>query len=171
MSEKMTVLFVAHTGHVLAAATHGAALVTSSPAALAEGGLALRRLQESFTLDPAELQAATVEPMEPLLLQPFGYRIVDGTPEPVAAAANPLPAPVLAASQVTVNLPAPAAEETPVWVHIEGGSLSRPVVVMGKVPETAGQVALQIASLDPDTYRLLTLVPGLPPLATSHQVP
>jgi hypothetical protein len=171
MTDKMTVLFVKHTGHVLAALTRNADPEGKISAEdVARGGLLVRGLggSEQFKVLPEELELITVDLDPALLRQPRAFIIDNGQPlqTPVATVANVS----LTSANITVALGAPVTEETKVWVQVDGGNLAEPRTAEGKILINTDNAVLQIQTLDPGTYYLLTLVVDRLPDARSWTI-
>jgi len=158
MTDTMTVLFVNHSGHALAAVTRNADESEISAQDLARDGLLVRFFpgNQRFEVPPAELAVVNADLDTALLLQPRAFSIDDGQPvqTPTAVVSNV----TLTATNVTVALAAAVTEETKVWVQVDGGNLAEPRVAKGSIAAGASSTVLQIVTLDPGTYFILTLV-------------
>jgi len=179
MTDQMTVLFVKHTGHVLAVVTRNADPKGKISAEnLARGGLLVRGFtanaatnttgNEQFKVLPEELDVMTVDLDSALLLQPRAFIIDDG--QPVQTPNVTVPNVSLSLTNVTVTLGAAVTEETKVWVQVDGGNLAEPRIAEGKIPNGATSTVLQIQTLDPGIYYVLTLVVDRLPDARSQTV-
>jgi hypothetical protein len=170
MTDKMTLLFVKHTGHVLAAVTRSAdptgKILTGD---LALGGLLVRGFsgQEQFEVPPEQLDVLTVDLEPVLLLQPRAYTVDQGQAVPLPNITAPTVA--LTATDVTVTLSGPVPADTKVWSQVDGGNLTSPRVADGVIPASVGAsaVTLRIEAVDPGTYNVLVLVGGRLPFADS----
>src|SRR5262245_43451082 len=158
MTDKMTVLFVSHSGHALAAVTRNAGEGEISAQDLARGGLLVRGFagNEQFEVPPEELAVVTVDRDTGLLLRPRDFSIDNG--QPVQTPTATVSTVTLTATNVTVTLAAAVTEETKVWVQVDGGNLAEPRVVKGSIAVNATSTALNIVTLDPGAYFILTLV-------------
>jgi hypothetical protein len=173
MTDKITLLFVEHTGHVLAAVTRNADPTGPiSAGELAAGGLLVRGFspQAQFEVSSEQLAVLTVDLDPVVLLQPRTYRVEQ-------AQAVPLPSTLvtdltvkLTATNVEVSLTGSAPEETRVWFQIEGGHLTSPLVAYGVIPTGMQKVTLPIEALGPGTYNVLVLVVDYPPFMHSQPV-
>jgi hypothetical protein len=137
---KMTVLYVKDTGQVMAAVTR-AALAETAPAAAADGAtpevvalvgdsLPVRSFLEQgtgllnptlFSIPADQLAALTVERDEDQLLSPRNYTVLDSKKLEVALPPAALPGvttPVGDPSTVVVTLPADAASDLPLALHL-----------------------------------------------------
>jgi hypothetical protein len=175
MTNKMTVLFVKHTGHVLAAVTRSANPTGQISAEnLARGGLLVRGFagNEQFKVPPEELDVLTTDFDSALLLQPRAFIIEDGQPVQTPNGTNPaaISGVSLTSANVTVTLNSPVDEETKVWVQVDGGNLVEPRTADGKILIHTQSTVLQIQTLDPGTYYLLTLVVDCLPDARSQTI-
>jgi hypothetical protein len=179
MTDKMTVLFVKHTGHVLAAVTSNADPTAKISAGdLARGGLLVRGFpaippttgNEQFEVPPGELDVMSVDLDPALLLKPRNFIIDDGqlVQIPIATVNNVA---LTTPTKVTVTLAAAVTEETKVWVQVDGGNLAEPRTAEGKIPNTGTSTELQIQTLDPGTYFVLTLVVDRLPDVRTQAIP
>jgi hypothetical protein len=174
MPDKMTLLFVKHTGHILAAVTRSADPTgTISAEDLARGGLLVRGFNSDtqFEVPPRELDVLTVDLEHPLILQPRAF-FVDATQKvPMPVAGGPVHAVLLSATQVTVTpIGTPVPEDMKVWVQITGGDLTQPLIATGTVPTGGTNVALPLVPLNAGHYDVLTFIVTLPPLVLTNQV-
>jgi hypothetical protein len=178
MPDKMTLLFVKHTGHILAAVTRSADPTgTISAEDLARGGLLVRGFdstrpshQFEFEVPSRELDVLTVDLEPALLLDPRAFFVDENkkVPMPVAGGSVPLPGVQLTATQVTVTpISTPpgstVSDDTKVWVQIIGGDLTQPLIATGTVPRGQSNVAIPLVPLRTGDYDVLTFVATLPP--------
>jgi hypothetical protein len=178
MTDKMTLLYLKQTGHVLGAVTRVADPDGEiTPEALAQGGLFVRGLaaNQQFEIQPEQLDVLTVDLQEVALLNPRGFIVneEDQTAEELQpGGSSALNASTVTATRVTVNLAASPATttEVKVWVQIQGGNLTQPQIVSGKIAAGAVTVDLQIETLSPGQYVLLTVATGRMPRVDTDSV-
>jgi hypothetical protein len=180
MTNQMTVLFVKHTGHVLAAVTRNAdpsSQITAED--LARGGLLVRGFavnlptttgNEQFNVMPEELGVITLNFNRTILLKPRTFSIADE--QPVQTPTAPVLSLALTTGSVEVSLgTAPTdrvTKETNVWVQIDGGNLDEPRTEQGAIAVNQSSATLQLDPLDTGrTYYVLALVAGREPFVTS----
>jgi hypothetical protein len=166
MPDKMTLLFVKHTGHILAAVTRSADPTGRISAEdLARGGLLVRGFdfisnkQFEFEVPSRELDVLTVDLEPALLLKPSEFVVDENQKVPVPASDGTMITVGLSATHVTVT-PAgpPVPEDTKVWVQIIGGDLTQPLIAAGTVPTGGTSVALPLVPLHAGQYDVLTFV-------------
>lgn len=175
MADKMTLLFVKHTGHILAAVTRSADPTgTLSAEDLARGGLLVRGFSSDtqFEVPPRELDVLTVDLDSALLLQPRAFFVDENQKVPVPVSSGTVNSVLLSATQVTVQplASSPVPEDTKVWVQITGGDLTQPLIAAGTVPTGGTSVALPLVPLHAGHYDVLTFVATLPPHVFTNQV-
>jgi hypothetical protein len=171
MTDKMTLLFVKHTGHVLAALTRSADPTGEISAAdLALGGLLVRGAsgQKQFEVPSEQLDDLTVDLEPVVLLQPRAYTADQGQAVPLPS--TTAPAVTLTATDVKVTLSAQATAETKVWLQVDGGNLTSPRVADGVIPTGMPAVTLPIEALDPGNYDVFALVSGYLPFVHSQTI-
>jgi hypothetical protein len=159
MTDKITLLFVEHTGHVLAAVSRSADPTGPiSAGELAAGGLLVRGLRDQvqFEVPSVQLAVLTLDLDPVVLLQPRAYAIVQEQAVPLPS--TPAPTVTLTAINVEVKLNDDAPAETKVWLQIEGGNLTAPVVTQGLISTGEKSVILPIEPLGLGTYDVLVLV-------------
>jgi hypothetical protein len=177
MTDKMTLLFIKHTSHILAAVTRNADPTAKiSAEELARGGLLVRGLVGSdaqFEVPPGELDIATVDLEPTLLLQPRAF-FIDEDQEP--------PLPIISGATVnTVTLTAttvtvkpdntPVLNDTNVWVLITGGNLTQPQIAKGLVQSGQPSTAFPLVPLEAGNYDVLTFVATRQPHVLNHSIP
>jgi hypothetical protein len=167
VSGSMTVHFVTRTGNVLAAATR----VADPGQAAGKESVLVRGFSAGPFLVPAtEMSTLAGDPDLALLLAPRSFHV-----PAQGSKAEPLPntavtSIVLSPAQVTVGVTSVVSADTAVWVLIAGGSLLRPVVVAGTLPNGQSSVNLPLEQLAAGTYHTLALVRGHQPLTNTSMV-
>jgi hypothetical protein len=159
MTDKMTVLFVGHSGHALAAVTRNADSTGNISAKdLARDGLLVRAItsDEQFEVPHKELEVVTVDLNTALLFQPRAF-IIDGG-QPVQTPNATVFSVELTSAEVKVQVGLPVVEETKIWVQVGGGNLTEPRVAKGSIVAPARSAVLQIGPLAPGDYYVLALV-------------
>jgi hypothetical protein len=172
MTDKMTLLYVKQTGHVLGAVTREAdpdGAIT--PQALAQGGLLVRGFStnEQFEVPPEQLNVLTVDLQEVVLLDPRGY-VVDEEEQSVGNLPG-LTAPTVTLTPKDVTVALATASDVKVWVQIAGASLTQPQVVTGTIPAGGLSVVMQIETLGPGQYQTLTLATDREPKSDTKSIP
>src|SRR3982751_5650579 len=140
MTDKMTVLYINQTKHVLAALTH----ISDSDATLAADtiagdGLLIRGFtpganpkvtgNERFVVPPESLNVLNVDLNEAVFLNPRAFYADENQKMASPLPSNTVTSVVLASTKITVQLttlPAVVPADTNVWVQIAGGSLTEP---------------------------------------------
>jgi hypothetical protein len=176
MTDQMTLLFVKHTGHILAAVTRSAdPMGKISAEDLARGGLLVRGFNgdTQFEVPSRELDVLTVDLEPALLLQPRAFFVDENKkvlmPVP-GGIENKVSEVKLSATDVTVTpLHGSVPEDTKVWVQITGGDLTQPLIATGTVPTGGTAVALPLIPLHAGLYDVLTFVATLPLLVRQDQ--
>lgn len=181
MSDKITVLCVKKTGHVLAALTRAAdpeSEITVEELA-GEEGLLVRGLavppdpNALFFVPAAELKAAVVDSKPGVIESPRRFYLDENDEvQPLDAARAVSSVAVSAAPvKVTVNVNAAAqADKAAVWVYVPEQDPSQSQTLTGEKPENALSVALDAAPLGPGApHYFLVLVEGA--LPNSFHVP
>jgi hypothetical protein len=167
MTDKMTLLFIKQTGHILAAVTRGADPTGEISAEdLARGGLLVRGFNgdTQFEVPSRELDVLTVDLEPALLLQPRAFVVDENQKVPVPVSGGTVNAVDLSVTQVTVTpSEGQVPEDTKVWVQITGGDLTQPLIATGTVPTDGTAVALPLIPLNAGHYKVLTFVATLPP--------
>ena len=139
MTDKMTLLFVKHTGHILAAVTRSADPTgTISAEDLARGGLLVRGFNgdTQFEVPPRELDVLTVDLDSALLLQPRAFFVDENQKVPVPVSSGTVNAVSFVGDSCdcyTSRPPVP--EDTKVWVQITGGDLTQPLIADRDSPD------------------------------------
>lgn len=167
MSETMTVHFVTRTGNVLAAATR---VADPGPPAGKESVLVRGFSAGPFLVPATEMSTLNGDPDLPLLLAPRSFHVSAQDsrtkPLPNAAVASITLTPVL----VTVGVSLAVSADAEVWVLIAGGSLLRPLVATGTLPNGQNSVDLTLEQLAPGTYHVLALARGHRPFVQTSMV-
>lgn len=169
MTDKMTMLYVAQTGHALAALTRSAEPTADLSAdELAAGGLLVRGFQTGppqIVVPAEELKALVVDFNEVALEQPRAFFVDETQKTAVDIPAGTAPTATLTRTSLTLSLAAAAATEVKVWALISGQHINTPRVVKGSIAGSQTSVDLQIEALENGNYQLYALASGLPPLA------
>lgn len=172
MTPRMTVVFVKHTGHVLAALTRTAAADAAMSAADVAGPGLLVRSAGASDADlevPAEELDVVVTDLRPeVLLEPRAYRVLkNGEPQLDALSSLPGVTVTTTTTDVTVTLVPPPSSEVAVWVLLRKVASGETAVVTGEVTPPGATESMP-HPLGAGQLRLLTLVSGVTPaLSTS----
>jgi hypothetical protein len=179
VSEKITVLYVEQTGHVLAVLTR-AADAEAEPVVeeLAGAALPVRRLGDSgeawfpnveFLVPASELKAKNVDLKPGVVENPRGFYLdendevqpLDATRAVDDATLN------VAGTQVTVTVTGTAAvaEKSAVWIHITDPNPANAQTQTAEKAEAVNTVNVNITPLSAGTHYVLTLVAKAPPFA------
>ncbi len=180
MNDKMTVLYVKQTGHVLAAVTRVAAPDGKIvPDELAGSGLLVRGLGnnlQTFELPTPELDVQVVNLESNLLLRPWAYSFDDASKSVSLVTAAISATTVLTKTQVTVTLgQAVVATTAKLMIQIQGGSLAKPLII--KIPDTqigtttTTVINVPIVTLDDGDYQMVIFVSGRLPSVSSITFP
>ena len=179
MSDKITVLCVEKTGHVLAALTRAADAETEPTVeALAGEALLVRGIGDPtqswypdahFLVPPDELKVKVVDSKPSAIENPRGFYLDENdelqTLDTTGSASNA----AVAAGQLTFDVTGTAivAAKAAVWVLITDLDPSRYQTLNGEKPAGAGAPALSlsVSPLGPGTHYALVLVAGIPPNA------
>jgi hypothetical protein len=166
MNEKVALLFVAHSGHVLAAITRAADPEGKLDAKdLAGAGLLVRgfddispphAITERFEVSPADLGVLITDFTPDLLLQPRSFVIDQDQKTPVIVS-SAIQSIEVTANKVTITLSAPAQGDKQVWVQIVGGSLGQPKTIKGRILSDSSALDISM-DLGPGNYFALALV-------------
>lgn len=176
MTEKMTVLFIEQTGHVLGALTHVADPTAElSPSVLASGGLLVRGFpgKQQFEVPPEWLKTLNVDLNEAVLLNPRAFYVDETQKSALPVASAPISSVVLDSTKVTVTpISATVAVTTltKVWVQVAGGTLTEPRVAKGELKIGDKKLELSIETLDPGPYSVLTLAVNYAPKISTRTV-
>jgi hypothetical protein len=174
MSEKMTLVTLKTTGHVLGALTR-----TGNP----EGTLKLEDLvgadglpiRDAATgkvvheVQTGQLELETVDRLDEVLFRPSAYAVVAG-----ALVLQALPSALtlqFSAGKLTITAPPPLKPGDKVWAQIEGSPGPRRVHEQAAILDGPGPASKVEISLVPGTYHLLVLVPGYQALLTTETFP
>jgi len=177
MTEKISLLHVKETKHVVGAVTHTADPDSKATAAqLAPSGVLVRDFTATpgtvftFLVPADELDVINVDFDDELLLRPRGFLIdEDKAASPIPA--NPsVNAATLTATRITVGVSAAVTDDTPVWVQIAGGSLTKPIIKSGKIDKTQTSVEFQFDRLTAGTYQIFALATGHSPRLETHNI-
>jgi len=179
VSEKITVLYVEQTGHVLAVLTR-AADAEAEPAVeeLAGEALPVRRLGDptetwfptvEFLVPASELKAKNVDLKPGVVENPRGFYLdendevqpLDATSAVDDASLN------VAGTQVAVTVTGAAviAEKAAVWIHITDPNPANAQTQTAEKAETVNTANVNITPLSAGTHHVLTLVAKVPPFA------
>lgn len=173
MSEKMTLLFVKETGHIVAALTRAADPEAELTTDLLAGEALLVRYfgnvqaigygNTEFLIPPEELDVAITDLDDGVISNPRGFFVDDEKqPQPLnLVAAVSAATPLAQASQIRIN--AAPTEASKVWIQIVGPPPATPQVATKEIPAGGPNVTIDIRPLDqPATqYHVLVLVAGL----------
>ena len=177
MTDKITVLYVKHTQNVLAAVIRVANPEEEITAqALAGPGLLVRGFAGvgPFEVPPEELGVLTVDLEDTLtLLKPRAFQVKADPTDPKKMSLIPITTAGLPqvngidlpAIQVTVKFNGQAPSNFPVWVLIDGGSLTAPRPKQGKILANQNNALIEIENLADGEYSILALAPGSPPFS------
>lgn len=177
---KVTVIYDAKTRHVLATITRTADRSNlpleqlASPYLLVRGWVVAATTTEELPFhipatfqDRPQLEVKQFDPINDVQGNPWDFRVkkpAQGEPFLDQLSGDPVTI-ITALDKITINLPANATEETPVWIKIEGGSLTedQSVILEGSIAQNNDKVVLNIAPPLPNgTYRLIALVENRP---------
>lgn len=164
MTDKMTILFVKHTGHVFAAITRNADPSGGITAkSLAGERLLVRGLppphdKKQFEIPADQLDVLIVDLDPALLLQPSEFIVDQGRPVPVPG--STVSTVTLTTTDVAVTLNAQVQGETKVWIQVEGETLTKPRVATGSIPSNTLSATFPIELIGSGGYRVLALVAG-----------
>src|ERR1044071_7586996 len=163
MNEKMTVLFVKETRHVLALLTRAADPEAAAAATeLAGESLLVRYVGDTtrtFTPDanfnvPAdELDAQTVDFDPDVFAQPRNFSLEEDKnvkPHDLVTTAPAAALPASSDSQIEVTAGAAVADDTPVWLNITDGSTSK--TRTDKIAASQTKVTVNVGQMSPGTY-------------------
>lgn len=182
MNEKITLIYVAKTGNVLAYVTRNAepdAEITA--AALVGDALPARALATpaplttTFNVPAEELAVLTVDSTPDLLLSPREHFVDDEktvrniAATPSVSNANPPAAPG-DKTQVEVELSLNVTEEKAVWIQLTGPDPDRVRVMTGKIAANTKTTLIDVGTMTPGTYLALAFVTGLRPRAESFTI-
>jgi hypothetical protein len=170
MAEKMDLIVAGPDRHVLAAALrHNKAGGDPTASDLVGDGLRLRDPETGdtiVTVPAEELSLVQADLREDVLLTARNFALVDNLPE---ESASPHGTPItLSGSTITVNLPAPATEDTNVWAFIEGGP--QPIVHKLTVAATTS-TSSEPLQLPSGSYRALVLATGVRAAVVAKAMP
>lgn len=172
MSEKITVLYVAQTGHVLAVLTR-AADAEAEPAVeeLAGAALPVRRLGDhsegwfpsvEFLVPASELKAKNVDLKPGVIENPRGFYLDDNDEVQPLDATREVDSVTLngAGTQVAVKVKGAAAiaEESAVWIHITDPNPANAQTQTDVKAATIDTANVNISPLSAGTHYVLTLV-------------
>jgi hypothetical protein len=176
MTATAAVLLVKTPGHVLATVTLvGDPAATPSVAALAGTAFPVRDPatgQVMVEVPAEELDTQVVPLIDDLLIEPQACAVADGAATVLTAAGGAATV-TIAATGVTVKIPNPAPDKTPVWVQVDsgGGSARKHEVLSGEIAQNATEADFA-HTFSAGDYDLLALVAGYPPvLAPAQSVP
>jgi hypothetical protein len=182
MSDKMTVLFVKDTGHVLASLTRASdPEAPLTPDVLAGDAFIVRYIgdptasgyeESSFQFKPDQLDVLIPDLNAARLANPRGYFVdADKNVVPVNSVASVTPS-FPSTGQIRVTVPSALTQESKVWVQIVDPTTSEMQIVTGKIAFAASQVDLNLSPLDSGTqYDVLALVQGFSPHRQFHSTP
>ena len=178
MADKMTVLFIKKTGHIVGALTRTADPASKpTAAALAGAGLLVRgpkpdpasRKTISFVVSPDSLDTAVVDFDPDVFGAPMGFA-VNGSAGVIAKLGTKsilIPDPTLEISHVTVRLPSPPADPLGVWVQLEEAE-----PLPGNQPQRRVMAGTYGTEAPPNDFLALTLTirPDGPPASIPPEV-
>lgn len=177
MSEKITILYVGQTGHVLAVLTR-AADAEAEPAVeqLAGAALPVRRLGLStaswfpsveFLVPPSELKAKNVDLKPGVIENPRRFYLDENDELQPLDATNSISSATLSGTQVTVTIAGAAAiaEEADVWIHITDPNPANTQTQTAVKAAASPTVNVNISPLSAGTHHVLTLIAKVPPNA------
>ena len=182
MSDKMTVLFVKDTGHVLASLTRASDPEAQlAPDVIAGEAFIMRYIGDpaangyedsSFQFKPDQLDVLIPDLNASRLSNPRGYFVdADKNVVPVNSVTT-VAASFTSASQVRLTVGSPLTQESKVWVQIVDPTTSEMQIVTGKIAFAASQVDLNLSPLDSVTqYDVLALVQGFSPHRHFYSTP
>jgi hypothetical protein len=167
MTAKMAVVFVTHTGHVLAALTRAAATEAKILTAdLAGPGLLVRSpdaLDPDLEVPADELDVLVTDFKEEVLLNPRAYQVLKDSDPPLDdLSSSPTVTTTLSATEVTVTLSAAPASDVLVWVLLRKVASGETAVVTGKIIPP-GVIDSMPQALGSGPIRVLALVAGILP--------
>lgn len=171
MSEKITVLYVEQTGHVLAILTR-AADEEAEPVVeeLAGEALTVRRLGDpaqiwfpdaQFFVPAAELKAKNVDFKPGVIENPRGFFVDENDEVQPLDSARKINNAVLngAGTQVTLTVVGvPAAEKAAMWVHVSDQDPAKAQTQTGETGAGGSPATVNISPLSSGTHYVLTLV-------------
>lgn len=176
MSEKITVVYIEQTGHILAALTRAAdAEAEPVVAELAGEALPVRRLGDpaegwfadaQFFVPAAELKAKSVELKPGMIENPRSFYLDEnGEAQPLDATFAVDDA-TLNGTQIEVKVNAAAkVEKAAVWIHVTDQDLAKAQTQTDEKAENNDKVNVNISPLSAGTHYVLTLVAKTPPNA------
>ncbi|MFO1119692.1 MAG: hypothetical protein U1E38_06145 [Rhodospirillales bacterium] len=179
MTQNMAVLYIKHTGHVLAAFTRTADPDgTPDLAAVVGAGFMLRnplthtfhdRLQ--FVLPPDVLDVKVV-PVDPAVFVNPQTFVVDGDQVTRVGGATTARVSALTQTAIDIALPANTTSDLKVWAAIAGRApaTSERQIVAGQINSGSANVTLTLAIL-PGDYGVAVAAAGLPIAFGSRSVP
>jgi hypothetical protein len=171
VNETAIVLFVKHTGHVLATATRTGDPAAAPSAAELAGELFPVRDDGGDVLveiEAGELESKVVPFDEDLVLSPQLCGVTHDTAQLLAGGP---PAVTLTATGVGIDLGANATQETPVWAQVDFGTgqMRRHEVISGEIRAGTASIELAKSFLSGPDYDVLALASGHEPVAMANQ--
>jgi hypothetical protein len=182
MSEKMTIVFVKETGHVVAALTRATdPEATIAPDVLAGDALVVRYVglptaagysDSAFLIQPDQLDVLIPDFDEDKITNPRGFFVdPDQQVKPVNSV-NAVGATFPSVAQIQVTVAVAVTQESKIWVQIVDPATNERQIVTGKIAAGATNVSLNLSPLDPTTnYDVLALVVGYAPHRLIHATP
>jgi hypothetical protein len=182
MNEKMTLLFVKHTRHVLALLTRAADAEGAAAAEELAGAALLVRYvgdttrtftpQANFNVPADELDAKTVDFDPDTFENPRAFSLDEENvvrPHDLTASGLAAAPPSGSTTQVKVSLTANVSDDTPVWLNVTDGTSAQ--TRTGQIAAGTNSVNINVAQLSPGTYYVLALVAGFPPNSFTFNIP
>lgn len=171
MTEQMSLVVFARTGHVLGAVTRTANPEGKlEPPDLVDDGMQLRDPttgEQLLIVEPDNLKVVSVIRREPVLMTPRRYVVVDDVPQPEPDLYDPIggtPPVQFAAGKITLTLPAATSENLEAWVQVEGGPVPARILLELKIVLAVSNIATtDDLPLAPGDYGVLAMVPGYRP--------
>jgi hypothetical protein len=134
MSEKMTVIFIEATGHILGIVTRvGNPEGHIAVEDLVGDGLPVRNLlagSSRITVEPHVLKVQTIDLDSNALLQPFNYILENDVP---VLQGDSVQTVGLTTSSLKVTLPTIPSENLTIWAQVEGGPSGERVVLQDTI--------------------------------------
>lgn len=176
MSEKITVLYVKQTGHVLAVLTRAAdAEAEPTVEQLTGEALPVRRLglhsagwfpSVEFLVPASELKAKNVDIKPGVIENPRGFYLDENDELQPLDTTNSISSATLSGTQVTVTVGGPVATaEADVLIHITDPNPANAQTQTAVKAATSPTVNVNISPLSAGTHHVLTLVAKVPPNA------
>ncbi|MFI5177708.1 MAG: hypothetical protein ACHQO8_04055 [Vicinamibacterales bacterium] len=176
MADKMTLVFVKETCHVVGAVTRRTAVPDTIGPSDVVGDVFERHDAVSggsrVQIEVDALKTANVPLALDVIVDPTSYAVVDNQPKFLLRfAIGSEPSVNVTATGITVHSVPLASDPTKVWVHVDGGNnvhAAYSTQVRAKSPSDpsgAAEEATLTFHWDPGTYTIFTLIQGYAPLA------